>query len=514
MLTDPSWDRSNPQAEKLINTVQKFQEERTEALERFSERILEQDLEHWLTDYRALSVKFFRIFYSRYRQLSQEIKSLYNDQPEKDRALIVRHLEQTLGVQRLREEINNEAPYGKSLFGLFWSDEESDVANLQKFAEWIVPFRQALNGGIFDGTVVELVSKGNAGTKVQDGFQSLNDVWQAFMDAWQALCDKVGADQSVVLSGNLESATLGALEDKIIVWRDHLSTIQRWSQFLNVCKIVGETVAHPILDLVKKGDIVAEDLMSCFWANFADDVLRLVFAERPELTNFVGDIHENKIQEFADLDKELIGWNSHRLLSILFDNRPTISGGASSGSESGILLGEISRKRGHMPIRKLMSNVGGLVQKIKPCFMMSPLSIAQFLDPKTAKFDVVIFDEASQVKPEDALGAVMRGQQLVVMGDMRQLPPTSFFDNIVAAEEDEDEEEDLSASLSDIESILAQCKRTFPSKSLNWHYRSRHESLIAVSNQEFYDNRLLIYPSAVDRSDDLGLEFVHVSDGI
>ncbi len=94
------------------------------------------------------------------------------------------------------------------------------------------------------------------------------------------------------------------------------------------------------------------------------------------------------------------------------------------------------------------------------------------------------------------------------------MTPTSFFDNIVAADEDEEEEEDLSASLADIESILAQCKRTFPSKSLNWHYRSRHESLIAVSNQEFYDNRLLIYPSAVDRSDDLGLEFVHVDDGI
>lgn len=439
---------------------------------------------------------------------------MYNNQPEKDRALIIRHLEQALGVLKLRKGIKNvAAPYGEKLFGSFWRDGESGVEDLQNFSEWIVPFRQLLNGGVFEDAVVELVSKGNTGPKVQANFQSINDAWKAFMDAWEALCKKVGADQAVVMNGDLESATIEDLRNKITVWRDSLSSIQRWSQFLNICKIVGETVAHPILGLVHKGDIVAEDLMACFWANFADDLLRLVFAERPELTNFVGDIHENKIQEFADLDRELIGWNSHRLLSTLFGNRPRISGGASSGSESGILLGEISRKRGHMPIRKLMSNVGGLVQKIKPCFMMSPLSIAQFLDPKTAKFDVVVFDEASQVKPEDALGAVMRGQQLVVMGDTRQLPPTSFFDNIVAADDDDDEEV-LPASLSDIESILAQCKRTFPSKSLNWHYRSRHESLIAVSNQEFYDNRLLIYPSAVDRSDDLGLEFMHVSDGI
>jgi very-short-patch-repair endonuclease len=124
----------------------------------------------------------------------------------------------------------------------------------------------------------------------------------------------------------------------------------------------------------------------------------------------------------------------------------------------------------------------------------------------------VIFDEASQVRPEDALGALLRGSQLVVVGDTKQLPPTTFFDHMMdGSEEDETEG---TASVADMESILGQCQRTFPCKSLHWHYRSKHESLIAVSNREFYGNRLLVYPSPQARDEWLGLRFVHLPQGV
>ncbi len=202
--------------------------------------------------------------------------------------------------------------------------------------------------------------------------------------------------------------------------------------------------------------------------------------------------------------------NRRRIANRISSHRPQINSTASRNSELGILLSEFNRKRGHMPIRKLLSNAGGLIQKIKPCFMMSPLSVAQFIDPKNSqdlRFDVVIFDEASQVKPEDALGAFLRANQAVVMGDTRQLPPTSFFDIMLETDEDEDYE---IASLSDMESILHLCKGRFPTKMLRWHYRSRHESLIALSNQEFYDNNLLIYPSPCHETISLGLKFEYM----
>ena len=133
------------------------------------------------------------------------------------------------------------------------------------------------------------------------------------------------------------------------------------------------------------------------------------------------------------LDKQLLKINRERIQQKISEKRPDMYS-SSRNSELGILQSEFNRKRRHMPIRKLLNVAGGFIQTIKPCFLMSPLSIAQFIDPKTVSnlfFDVIIFDEASQVKPEDALGALLRGKQLVVMGDTKQLPPTSFFDSMI-----------------------------------------------------------------------------------
>src|SRR5579864_4884393 len=122
---------------------------------------------------------------------------------------------------------------------------------------------------------------------------------------------------------------------------------------------------------------------------------------------------------------------------------------------------------------------------MKPCFMMSPLSVAQFLKPQTLKSGLVLIDEASQMRPEEALGAVARGGQLVVVGDPMQLPPTSFFDRVDRLLDDEIDEEEIVDNESILDLALAEFR---PARSLRWHYRSRHESLIAFSNKKFYDD--------------------------
>ena len=290
--------------------------------------------------------------------------------------------------------------------------------------------------------------------------------------------------------------------------------LQKWSQLTAILFEKPSEIADPVIELIKADKIEIEDIIPCLKANFADDLLRNAFLNNQVLSNFIGEIHERKIGRFIDLDRDVISLNRQRISSRIARNRPQINSAASRNSELGILLSEFNRKRGHMPIRKLLSNAGGLIQKIKPCFMMSPLSIAQFIDPMNSqdlRFDVVIFDEASQVKPEDALGAFLRANQAVVMGDTRQLPPTSFFDIMLETDEDEDYE---IASLSDMESILHLCKGRFPTKMLRWHYRSRHESLIALSNQEFYDNNLLIYPSPCHETNTLGLKFEYMEDTV
>lgn len=162
-----------------------------------------------------------------------------------------------------------------------------------------------------------------------------------------------------------------------------------------------------------------------------------------------------------------------------------------------------------MPVCSLLERTSDVVQRIKPCFMMSPLTVSRFLPPYF-RFDVVIFDEASQVLPQDAINCIYRASSLIVAGDQKQLPPTNFF----ALTEDEEDEYDEEAPDS-FESLLDMCKGVgiLPSLPLRWHYRNRHESLIAFSNSEFYDDKLVSFPSAWDTDDDFGVAFTKV-DGV
>jgi very-short-patch-repair endonuclease len=140
--------------------------------------------------------------------------------------------------------------------------------------------------------------------------------------------------------------------------------------------------------------------------------------------------------------------------------------------------------------------------------MMSPASIAQFIRPGGAEFDLVVIDEASQMRPEEALGTIGRGRQLVVVGDPHQLPPTSFFERIDIPGEDEDED------YVDTESILDLALAVFhPARELRWHYRSRHESLIAFSNKHFYEGKLVVFPSPTPDHADYGIEH-HMVEGL
>ena len=179
-------------------------------------------------------------------------------------------------------------------------------------------------------------------------------------------------------------------------------------------------------------------------------------------------------------------------------------------SEFDVLRREALKKRRHMPLRKLFPLISNLLLRIKPCLLMSPLSVSQFLDPNKFIFDLIVFDEASQVRTEDSIGAIYRGKQTVVCGDEMQLPPTSFFEGILSDEYEETEE-----SLDEYESILhAIAAAGVRPSMLRWHYRSRHESLIAFSNRQFYGDKLVTFPSAIDSSPDLGVKFVYVPNGI
>ncbi|MBW4438862.1 MAG: DUF3320 domain-containing protein [Pleurocapsa minor GSE-CHR-MK-17-07R] len=245
----------------------------------------------------------------------------------------------------------------------------------------------------------------------------------------------------------------------------------------------------------------AESALELFDYAYFDALVNYALETRPALANFQRLSHEDKLNKFRMLDKELLTYNKTRTLMAHYQKTRA----SSTVGQAGILQKELAKTRRWRTIRRLIADAYDSILRLKPIFMMSPLSVANYLQPGTVQFDLVVFDEASQIRPADAYGAILRGKQVVVVGDSRQLPPTSFFDSGGDVEEDE--------ASSNYESILGKFNsQGVPDHMLRWHYRSAHETLIAVSNQEFYENRLLLAPSPLRDSAELGLKYRYLPD--
>ena len=226
--------------------------------------------------------------------------------------------------------------------------------------------------------------------------------------------------------------------------------------------------------------------------------------------NFRRRTHESTINEFAELDKLQFAIATAIIKSKLINNLPQMNHFTSGFDEVGILKREMNKQRKIMPVRKLFKAIPNLLLTLKPCLMMSPLSVSLFLEGDTYEFDVVIFDEASQVCTENAIGAIFRGKQVIIAGDCKQLPPTNFFTATTSDVEYDNDEDDDDSSV--YESILDEAN-LLPERTLLWHYRSRHEHLIAFSNAKIYGNKLITFPSNKENTKDNGVEYVFVENG-
>lgn len=266
-----------------------------------------------------------------------------------------------------------------------------------------------------------------------------------------------------------------------------------------------------IVARLSDGRLIPDRALPAFEMAYYEAVYAAQVHAEPDLGVFDGTLHGRLARDFADMDRQRIASASFEVVSAHHKRVPARDGGAVG--PLGILRAEIARKRGHMPIRRLMESAAPAIQALKPVFMMSPLSVAQFLAPGVFDFDLLVMDEASQIQPVDALGAVARAKQVVVVGDPKQLPPTAFFTKMTSGGVDEDD--DGTGRVADIESILGLfTARGLPMRMLRWHYRSKHQSLIAVSNRQFYENKLFIVPSPYTAEVGMGLRFHHIQQGI
>lgn len=266
------------------------------------------------------------------------------------------------------------------------------------------------------------------------------------------------------------------------------------------------------IEVIEQQNIPSQDIIPIFKKRFFRLWLDAVLPEYPAVLNFRRKMQESTIDEFTSLDKMQFEIAKARIKSMLINDLPSLEHFTNGVDEISILKRELNKQRRIMPIRRLFKAIPNLLLTLKPCLMMSPLSVSLFLEAETYKFDIVIFDEASQVCTENAIGAISRAKQVVIAGDSKQLPPTNFFQAAVSEGDfdtsDDDEFDDSDA----YESILDEANM-LPERTLRWHYRSRHESLIAFSNAKIYKNKLITFPSNIEKVENNGVEYIYVADG-
>lgn len=278
--------------------------------------------------------------------------------------------------------------------------------------------------------------------------------------------------------------------------------INAWCSWLRVCSEASGLGLQPLTDTVMHGALAVSEAKSALRVNYARWWVVQVIERLDGLKSFVPTEHERRITDFKELDETI-----RKMTCACIHSRLRGNGALAAGvpSEWRVLQRESTKKKRHMPVRQLIGQMPNLLLQLTPCLLMSPLSIAQYLAVGQTTFDLVIFDEASQIPVWDAIGAMARGKKVIVVGDPKQLPPTNFFQKTDDADVDDD---DLQAD--DLESILEECSGAgLPSLPLRWHYRSRNESLITFSNQRYYNGDLVTFPSP--DTEDRAVSLCHTS---
>ena len=446
-----------------------------------------------------------RIF-GKYRRASADLAGILSIPLPKSPSERLNLIDELLHVQRLRQTLSNEEAWLGKVLGSEWRGERTPFSAILSVARWLKNVRKnavfSSAGEISDvlGSIDELAAISVA----------LSEQIEQVQVSCNAPIDRLCLDLSqAVVASDLEDAPLVKLSSAFTQMNTNLPRYNDWANRAQAIKLTRRRGAGSIVEAILAGRLEPNKAKTEFTYACAEARWNAVRKARPKLKELPEIDRDDLVHLFRRHETERIEAVKNLILSRHFKQMPR-----GRMDQMGIIHGEIGRKRGHKPIRWVMERAGSMVQRIKPVMLMSPISVAQFLPPDSVTFDLLVIDEASQVRPEEAIGVIARARQIVVVGDQKQLPPTSFFERLIDEVEDNDDDEEgeiIGASVADMESILSLCEaRGIRQQMLKWHYRSRDPSLIHISNAEFYDNGLVLPPSPLQDDQDYGLKFRHV----
>jgi Superfamily I DNA and RNA helicases and helicase subunits len=500
------WEETQKAIEEWIAHGRIRDELRVEIFAQFDERVMKLDATKMQEDLAAANEKWFLPRFLGRRRIIKAINSVLRPGTKLDND----DIEDTLKkIRRLHEEdeiLSSAGDNAHILLGQLWQDGNADWEKVAVACSWAGSIRKAslaIAGtnlafleslrnnwaALINDYREQLSNIGPLGHQLRDFIEAL----KTFDAAWQAFMQLVEIDEAEFINRNMSANWLELLLTKVNKWEENIESLRDWCSWIRIKKEAINIGLQPLVEPYEQGKLKYSEVEPSFTHGLYQAWAEYEISNDKVLSSFSRGLFEDKIRQFRQLDDVFSKLTIEEIYARLAAKIPGNYGDATQNSEMGILQRELQKQRNHMALRTLFNKIPNVLSRLKPCLLMSPISVAQYLDPSHPPFDLVIFDEASQVPTCDAVGAIARGREVFVVGDPKQLPPTNFFSSNYNIEDDD------GLAIQDLESILDDCLAIrIPQEHLRWHYRSKHESLIAFSNYQYYNNSLYTFPSPDD----------------
>ncbi|MBD8069872.1 DUF3320 domain-containing protein [Bacillus sp. PS06] len=494
IVGEESFDKVKTNIIDVINSGRQRDADMDELVQRFDKSIVKVNTDSLLQELRVAENSWFLKKVIGKNKVTNELKKFLISKDKIAASELEKLLTTIQRVQENKQVLDQHSEVMNEFFTELWEDTNGKWDEIDKGLTWSESVRSTIKAIDNTPSYIAEVAQNLEGNKhvlfkseFKKQMKTYKGIFDELMNSWgfieKELSISTFYDPEQVDWANYIEKKATQLIDALPMLKDscHLA---RTIQDANSCGL--EHVTTPYLN----GDIDHQHLLSTYLYGFYRIRIDEEITNSKTLSHFTKAAFENKLQKFYHLDDQISEITKLEVYVKLMERVPNLMNNVIQNSEPGILMKAIKSKGRGIAIRQLFERIPNLLPKIKPCMLMSPLSVAQYLDPSFPKFDLVIFDEASQLPTSEAIGAMARGNHVIVVGDPKQLPPTSFF-SAQQTEEDFD--------VQDLESVLDDCLSIrMPQKHLRWHYRSEHESLISFSNNHFYENKLITFPSIDD----------------
>ncbi|MAG55752.1 MAG: hypothetical protein CMJ83_05635, partial [Planctomycetes bacterium] len=516
LLTEPGWNELRSALSEDTVRGRARDAARNQLLERYDRDLLRLDLPDLIQRLRRANEAFILVrAFSRW-QVRRAVRPHTTGRIPTSETLLA-DLEAALAVREENRALAAPPSGAARVFGHAWASGEADWAALDEILEWAGGFRTSLLALSPDDPGVAVATSTRAVGFATDHRDQVSDAapfgrrlrefgrcLDHYQDRRRHLRELLTLDETAAYGATNREGVLLKVREACSSLRDHRDGLRSWCHWRRVRDAASTAGLDAIATALEHGRVSPDAVETTFERSFLEDWLNEITDADALLRRFNSAEHGRRIESFRRLDCQHMKLTQALVAARLAARVPAARGDASPTSETGILQRQLKLKRRHMPVRQLVGRLPNLLPRLKPCFLASPLSVAQYLDPTYPPFDLVVFDEASQIPPWDAIGAMARGAQVVVVGDSKQLPPTSFFRR---QDDDEWDEDDLE----EVESVLDECEASgLGATRLLWHYRSRHESLITFSNWHYYDNGLFTFPAAAREVEGLGVSHRYI----